>query len=383
VSSERGIATPSSTPLFLSEIAALQESAAIKSRPFTPFAATPKINRMKYHHLFWVVTFAALSCVSAADPAQYTKSLVIVEGDSGVGSGSIIKFKGNSLIVTNAHVLSGNRSVKFRLLNSRELKAETIGTPYDRDILVAKQNQVTEGLEASETVDADVAIGDEVVVLGNSQGSSVVTEIKGKVSGIGPDLIEVDAKFVLGNSGSPIIHVKTGKVIAIATFVTIRKLDTISRDSQFKQVRRFGYRLDTISKWHFLPPEKFLAEGVYIAQAKRRNDDLLMLAQDLSKNMRVNPNRYERGSWVGYYATKLGKGPPQPGDYAFQTGGLAFSQTASEFRNTMNNDLKAFGRDAFAPYHQRALDDEIKTREVLYDFLKDINWEIVRYSGPE
>ncbi len=41
---------------------------------------------------------------------------------------------------------------------------------------------------------------------------------RGRSRGSDRALVEVDAKFVEGNSGSPIIHVKTGKVIGIATF---------------------------------------------------------------------------------------------------------------------------------------------------------------------
>jgi len=193
--------------------------------------------------------------------SRCSRSLLIVEGDEGAGSGSIINIKGNPLIVTNVHVLSGNAHPRFQLLNAHQVVPETLGIPDDRDICVATQRQVQEGLEASSSVDTEVTIGDDVIVLGNSLGSHVVTEIKGKVVGLGPNLVETDAKFVKGNSGSPIIHVKTGKVIAIATFAVVRKLDDLSRDSQFNQVRRFGYRLDTIGKWKFVTPQAFAEES--------------------------------------------------------------------------------------------------------------------------
>ena len=67
-----------------------------------------------------------------------------------------------------------------------------------------------------------VKIGDAIVVLGNSGGGGVVTKLEGKLVGIGPDRIEVSAEFIPGNSGSPIIHVPTGKVIGIATYLTRR-----------------------------------------------------------------------------------------------------------------------------------------------------------------
>ena len=48
-------------------------------------------------------------------------------------------------------------------------------------------------------------IGDKITVHGNSGGGGVVTRIQGKVLGVGPNLVEVDAEFVQGNSGCPIL----------------------------------------------------------------------------------------------------------------------------------------------------------------------------------
>lgn len=98
----------------------------------------------------------------------------------------------------------------------------------------------------------EAAIGDEVGVDGNSQGASVVTELKGKIVGLGPGLVEVDAPLVPGNSGSPILYVKSGKVIGITSYVKRREHDEISKDSGVAEVRRFGYRLDAIKTWQDL-----------------------------------------------------------------------------------------------------------------------------------
>ena len=47
-------------------------------------------------------------------------------------------------------------------------------------------------------------------------GRDVVTVSEGKVIGIGSELLEVDAPFVSGNSGSPVLN-HYGQVIGIAT----------------------------------------------------------------------------------------------------------------------------------------------------------------------
>jgi S1-C subfamily serine protease len=195
-----------------------------------------------------------LSRATAQEPtpsafSAFAKHLLLVEGDRGRGSASIIKFRGNPLIVTNAHVLSGNTRVSFRTLDNRTLNAGTFGVARDVDLAVFTQDDLNDGLEILENSDQTAAVGDEIVVLGNSLGKAVATELPGRIVGIGPELIEVDAKFVTGNSGSPIIHRKSGKVIALATFATWQEPDpAASKIRPFKDVRplwrSFGYRLE-------------------------------------------------------------------------------------------------------------------------------------------
>jgi hypothetical protein len=311
--------------------------------------------------------------------AKCSPFLIIVEGDAGRGSASVIMFRGNPLIVTNAHVLSGNSTTRFRLLSSQELKPDLFGVAEDRDIVVATQTGSTEGIPASEAVDKDVAIGDDVVVLGNSQGSSVVTEIAGKVTGIGPDLIEVDAKFVQGNSGSPIIHVKSGKVIGVATFVTIRELDAITSDSRFTEVRRFGYRIDTVAKWQFSAPAQFAKESTYIRRLQQHTNDLLTLAQDLSLDGKVDPKLHAgRNNWVSAYVPILGRGWPTE-----KTGGglaqIKYSKASKEFAAHINSDLQGVNSSAFNSFHREAFGRELVLREKLEKFFSGFSWDSVRY----
>lgn len=225
---------------------------------------------------------------------QFSKHLVIIESSAGKGSGSIIQVKGNSLIVTNAHVVSGAADVTFRLLDATALKWSTLGVARGADVAVLTQSSLQGGLELMQEVERNVNIGDAVVVLGNSEGAGVITEIPGKVSGIGPELIEVDAKFVAGNSGSPIIHVKSGKVIAIATFATIRKLDVLTKDSKFTEIRRFGYRLDNVAKWEFPKWDVFQKEAKIIAGIDRQTEFAIPLLIDIYDDGLISSARHQQ-----------------------------------------------------------------------------------------
>jgi hypothetical protein len=146
------------------------------------------------------------------------------------------------------------------------------------------QHDLSDGLPMHEDVGAGVAVGDDVLVLGNSQGSGVVTEIPGKVVGIGPDLVEVDAKFVEGNSGSPIVHLKSGKVIAIATFLTLHNTSVIDKDSPFDGIRRFGYRLDVAKDWEYPELARFAAEAEAIRQRKHVTEMLAAVFVDIDND---------------------------------------------------------------------------------------------------
>ncbi|MEO8353096.1 MAG: serine protease [Chthoniobacteraceae bacterium] len=224
-----------------------------------------------------------------------SKYMVIVEGDHGAGSASIIQFRGNPLITTNAHVLSGNQRVKFRLLNNTELTPGTFGIAQDSDVAVFTQDAVKEGLKILADAEKNMAVGDAVVVFGNSLGGQVVTEIRGKIVGIGPELVEVNAPFVEGNSGSPIIHVKTGKVIGLATFATFEEVENpLVAGSRFAQVRRFGVRLDTITKWEYPTWQKFAREARQMETTVRGMATLILMARDLADDGSLNPAVYEQ-----------------------------------------------------------------------------------------
>ena len=182
--------------------------------------------------------------------AAAMQSMVIVEGDEGRGSAFVVLMDGKSFLVTNSHVVRGNRNVKFRSLRNAEIPTGPLEIANDVDAVRAEIAKTGTALELEPHVES-IKIGDEIVVAGNSEGEGVVREIPGKVVGIGPDRIEVDAGFVPGNSGSPILLKSTGKVIGVATYMKIPRGGGAGARSpmSLNEVRRFGYRLDTVEKW--------------------------------------------------------------------------------------------------------------------------------------
>ena len=167
------------------------------------------------------------------------KLVVIVCGEK-AGSGFIVRDGGRPYLFTNAHVVQRGAVIAHRLDGTRLMlgpRDEAVGRDMVRFAL-------DESMPAFDLAAGVPDIGEPVVVLGNSDGRGVVTEIRGKVIGVGPREIEVDAAFVIGNSGSPVLD-RHGRVIGIATYLRDCRddADWSKTNTRFNGIRRFALRL--------------------------------------------------------------------------------------------------------------------------------------------
>ncbi len=207
---------------------------------------------------------------------DFSGSLVFIEGGGGAGSGFVCKWKDGLFVTTNQHVLAGMPTVKITRLEGSKVAAGAVQAAVGHDIMRLATSEVANPLIASENVENDARIGDDVVVLGNSEGARVIQPLSGRLLGIGPDRIEVSAEFVPGNSGSPIIHVKSGKVIGIATYLKKREFAELA-DRRESRVRRFGYRLDSVKQWQPVAWAAYQAERVEADRVEALTRELMKL----------------------------------------------------------------------------------------------------------
>ncbi len=144
----------------------------------------------------------------------------------GAGSGVIISDDG--YIVTNNHVIcddSGTTiadNITVRLTNGEEYKATAIGADADSDIAVLKIE--AQGLTFAVAGNSDnLAVGEEVVVVGNplgelggtvTNGIVSATEREMEVNGVSMSLIQSNAAVNPGNSGGGMFNMK-GELIGI------------------------------------------------------------------------------------------------------------------------------------------------------------------------
>ena len=145
--------------------------------------------------------------------------------NNSIGSGVI--FSEDGYIVTNTHIISGNKLIKVKLHTGEEFDANLIGADLNADIAVLKinSNSVLKPINVSNS--DDLKIGDKVLAIGNPYGIGISVS-SGIISATGRDygnpyleLIQTDAAINPGNSGGALIN-ENGNLIGINTKIVSR-----------------------------------------------------------------------------------------------------------------------------------------------------------------
>jgi hypothetical protein len=212
---------------------------------------------------------------------HYNSDIIFVTGKSGAASGFVARYNGRRFFITNAHVLAG-----LGYLSLEPLDRSTIQVQSDASMVAVGHDLIAipviaggDGIPTIEKVDT-AAIGDSVVVFGNALAGGVVNPLPGKIVGLGPRIIEVSGQFEPGSSGGPIIHLRTGKVICVATYAT--RSEKISGE---QSTRRFGYRLDTIAAWQHLDFKRFQYESDVLEAVHRITRQIEDAVEDATQEL--------------------------------------------------------------------------------------------------
>jgi hypothetical protein len=178
-------------------------------------------------------------------------NLVVVEHDDAVGSGFIAKMDDKFYILTNQHVILGADKIRFTTASGKPLRPRKVELSTTRDIARLLLDSDA-GFEITDNIEMDAPIG----VFGNSDGGGVATELYGKITGVGGELVEVSADFVSGNSGSPVLNLEQ-EVIGIASYVRYSDNSKMKEGTRFEnQTRRFCYRLTDV-QWKAVNWKKY------------------------------------------------------------------------------------------------------------------------------
>jgi S1-C subfamily serine protease len=150
----------------------------------------------------------------------------------GIGSGFILKNKGNPVIVTNGHVINDAAQVVITY-KGQEFPAVLVSVDGIRDVALLKIEGELGELDIStkthlELCTQDPFIGESVAAIGNPFGLDKSMSI-GIISGIGRNIegspnqqaiinmLQTDAAINPGNSGGPLVDMQKGCVIGMNT----------------------------------------------------------------------------------------------------------------------------------------------------------------------
>ncbi len=150
---------------------------------------------------------------SAVD--RILKSMVVIRGNNGLGSGFIVSTDGK--IVTNLHVIQGMTTAGVQLANGEIYESFSIvGIDPKRDLAVLKisgLNLTPVELGNSETL----KVGQHIAVVGSPRGltGTVTTGVLSAVRAVEDQIfLQIDAAVNPGNSGGPVVKLD-GTVVGV------------------------------------------------------------------------------------------------------------------------------------------------------------------------
>jgi len=278
------------------------------------------------------------------------KALVIIKGDYSSGSGFIAKLHDQYFVVTNEHILSGNK--EFTITDMDGHKIPTNGLLFgaassDVAILKIPDSAVSGSLGIMADPQINAKIGDHITVPGNSLGAGVPTQFNGQLVAIGPELVDINIQLEHGLSGSPILDRVSDKVIGVATMSTTYKTDSvypgITTDTTWS-----GYRVDNINPdngWVKLDWSRFRDEGLKVRNA----EDVFMSLDALLRNKPVTdvPSQIIKTAIADFQSDvnlAIAHHNKQDQQAAFQT----FN---SKLRSLTDSSLNELTKSALYPYH--------------------------------
>lgn len=305
-------------------------------------------------------------------PEAQARAIVLVKGDNAEGTGFLVKTKDGPAVITNQHVLANNPNVRITTNTGAELTILSCKGATDRDLaMILIKDGPYDYLKLAGDVSATVQNGDEAITPGNSQGGDVILNTDGKVLGLGPDRIEFDNPIYHGNSGGPVIHVKSGTVIGVVTMAVkvdtndeLNKASFANRNSAIgNSMRYFGVRIDTVPGWETLDPRQFQTETAFLDAFDQRSQaiDSFLNAPDDDK---LEDNTWKQDDKIMRANT----------DFYTQTAGAAdtgqkmdaLREFWSDLHDIAGTDMAAIQSTSnFYSFDQQRAKDEIAYRRAL------------------
>lgn len=164
--------------------------------------------------------YKSRSITNQETPSRYDaflNSVVVLNTSEGIGTGFLVS--SNGYLLTNHHVIGNDTSVSVKMRDGRVLLGNVESVNIEKDLALVKifGNKLP-WLVLGPLSEA--SIGTEVLAIGTPEGLDWSVS-KGIVSAIRKlphrTLIQTDTAINSGNSGGPLISLKSGKVLGVNT----------------------------------------------------------------------------------------------------------------------------------------------------------------------
>jgi hypothetical protein len=212
-------------------------------------------------------------------------ALVFIESGAGKGSGFIAEMGGKTYLFSNQHNFLGATDIRLRAMHGGLLEPISFELNKTRDLVRFElKPEDAKELTVLQLAAGNPEINQPIMVYGNSAGGNVATELKGKILGVGPSDIEIDADIVPGNSGSPVLD-SAGRVLGVATYITFEMefsgddhRKQIYKGTRFKDARRYGVRISE-DGWVAMPMPNFLNQTYRLVDLRNSLQAIYILVQ--------------------------------------------------------------------------------------------------------
>ncbi|HWB59128.1 MAG TPA: hypothetical protein VG733_06540 [Chthoniobacteraceae bacterium] len=289
--------------------------------------------------------------------------IVAASGSNAYGNGFIAAMGKSNFVFACTRTLAAIPNAAFKTANGNApVQTGGVSLAVGRDVACLAAASGGKPLEFMQDVDKNAAVGDDVAVLAGTPGQPGVTPFFGKILAIHPDHIEINAQYPGDVSGSPIFHLKTGKVVGMATGAMNWIMQASLRQG-ILPVRRYGCRLDNIKGWQNLDWRIFNAQQAELDKIGQTTDDLESVFRDIgSKAGIIALGQYKSYAvqvcfehWKSAQTGKLNEADRKKVDGILLT----------ELKSISQADVTAARPHMSYDYWQRALAGQQKARDAL------------------
>lgn len=159
---------------------------------------------------------------AVAPVAERLRASVVAVQDGNRGGGAGVIWSDDGLVVTNAHVATGDIAL-VTLPDGRRLKAQVLARQPDQDLALLRIEIAADELTSAEPADvSNLRVGQLVFAIGHPLGvaNAVVVGIINRlpVREVTPRFISANIRLNRGNSGGPLVDAR-GRVLGINTMV--------------------------------------------------------------------------------------------------------------------------------------------------------------------